>query len=77
MSTGAAPRNSFTICGELADHSGARLPRVDPQAHVLPLGDRLEGRDVERDQLRLALLVIDSALDDQDAVGDAELGAFA
>ena len=34
-------------------------------------------RDLERDQLRLALLVVDAALDDQDPVGDAELARAA
>src|SRR4051794_41380808 len=41
---------------------------------LLALGRRLEGRQLEREQLRLALLlVVDAPLRDQDPVGGAEL----
>src|SRR5581483_4958753 len=40
---------------ELADHPGAGGARVDLQTHLAPLRVRLERRDLERDELRLAL----------------------
>src|SRR5207249_4214469 len=60
--------------GELAHDAGARDRRVDLQRHVAPRRDRLERRYVHRKQLRLALLlVVDAALDDEDAIRHAEL----
>src|SRR5579884_166241 len=58
---------------ELADHSGRRAPRVDLQANLAPLRRRLERRHFQRDELRLALLlVVDAALDDEDGVLDEQ-----
>ena len=45
-----------------------RLGRVDPQPHLALVAHRLEGGDLLGDELRLALLVVDTALDDHDPV---------
>ena len=55
----------------------ARLRRVDPEAHLALGRDRLERRDLLGDQLRLALLVVDAALDDHDPVGAQSSAAAA
>ena len=52
---------------------GGRRGRVDHEPHLALVGHRFERRQLERDELRLAFLAVDARLDDQDAVGGAEL----
>src|SRR5581483_557948 len=58
---------------ELAERPGAGLARVDLQRDRARRDVRLELGDLDRDQLRLPFLVVDAALEDEDAVGLAEL----
>src|SRR5436190_10468206 len=59
---------------EVVHDAGRGDSRVDLDRHLFALGDGLERRDLHREQLRLPLLlVVDAALDDQDAVHRAEL----
>src|ERR671923_55141 len=54
---------------EPLDRPGRGAPCVELEPHLRPLRRRLEGNDLDRDQLRLAFLVVDPPLDDEDAVG--------
>ena len=67
--TGASPGKSPTTLASSRIVPASRLARVDLQPHLAPLGRRLELVHLERDQLRLALLVVDAALHDEHAVG--------
>src|SRR5438105_3897928 len=59
--------------GELANHAGRGAARVDLEPYLAPLRHSLERRHLERDQLRLALLlVVDAALDDEHGVLDEQ-----
>ena len=59
-------------------NAGAGHAAVDAQAHLAARRHRLEGRDLDRAQLRLALVApVDAALDDHDRVLDEVLAARA
>src|SRR5436190_7885047 len=59
---------------QVAHDAGGCDTRVELDRHLFALGDGLERRDLHREQLRLPLLlVVDAALDDQDAVRRAQL----
>src|SRR5581483_3353202 len=60
---------------QLAHDPGRRRARVQLEPHLLGSAIRLELAHFERDQLRLALLVVDPALDDQDPVRLEQLAA--
>src|SRR5438874_2256463 len=52
---------------ELVEDTGGSVAGVDAEPHLLRLLGDLEGRHVDRDQLRLTLLVVDARLDDEHA----------
>ena len=63
---------------EVTDQAGPRLPRVELELDLRPFPHRLEAVHLDRDQLRLALLlVVDAALDHEDPVGDQSSRAWA
>src|SRR6476659_5513938 len=70
---GRLTREIADDAGELADHTGWGAARVHLQPHLAPLRDRLERRHLERDEFRLALLlVVDASLDDEHRVFDEQ-----
>ena len=72
--TGDSPGNSRTSRASSRITPAGACAGVEREAHLAPLGDGLERGQLRRDHLRLArLLVVDPPLDDEDAVGDAEL----
>ena len=58
---------------ELPQRARRRLARVDLQVHLGRRDVGLELGHLDRDQLRLAFLVVDATLEDEHAVGLAEL----
>ena len=62
---GRLARKAAHDLGELAHDARVRAARVDAQAHLPALRRRLERGHLERDELRLAVLVVDAALDEQ------------